>query len=429
MSEVSEREFRRNFALLAIENVSFSLGLTFFGATTVLPNLVRQLGGGPVAVGSVSTIQMAAWMLPQLFAGRYVANRRWVKNYVLWPAIIARAFLGLMVLALAFFGARAPRVALLALLSTLAAFWVADASGGAGWFDLLAKMVPLERRGRAMGVAQSLSSLAAIGAGIVIRGILARPAPFPENYVWLIGLGAGLISLSPLAIHLMREPVGVVQDAATPPWREYLPKLVGILRRDRRFAWLTLVGWVATLAEMGSAFYVLYASDRLHIPQPTIGLFISAGVVGGLLSGLVLGPLGDHRGSASVIVVTMVLRCLGPALALLAPAVAGWHPGLAPALFVLIFAGMGIINGAYMIGSMNYLLEIAPARERPLYVALSNTLGIVVVCAPLLAGWLVQATSYETLFAITLGLAFLGLAAALRQPGAATLPQAPETIG
>ncbi len=429
MGEVSEREFRRNFSLLVTDHVSFSTGMAFMGVTTILPSLVRQLGGGPVIVGSLSTIQAAGWMLPQLFAGRYVANRRRVKSYVLWPGVISRVFLLVMVLALAAFGASAPQVALMAFLTTFAAFAISDAVGGVGWFDLLAKAIPLERRGRAMGVAQTLSSLGAIGAGIAARSILARPAPFPGNYVLLIGLGAGCICVSPLAILLMREPPGSSEGSTNLPWRVYVPKLLSIFRRDRRFAWLTVVGWVATLADMGNAFYVLYAGDRLHIPEPVIGLFISAGMVGGLLSGLVLGPLGDRRGSAAVIVITMALRCLGPGLALLAPALAGLHSGLAPMLFMLIFAGMGMVTGANMIGSMNYLLEIAPAGERPMYVALYNTLGILVVFAPLLAGWLVQVTSYEALYVVTLGLAFLGLVTALRRPGAALYRRAPEITG
>jgi hypothetical protein len=424
VSDITERDYRRNLALLATDYTSFGVGLTFLGPTTVLPNLVRLLGGSPLAVGSLGVIQMGGWILPQFFMGRYVANRPLVKKYVVWPGIASRALLALALPALALFGVRAPHLALAVFLLTFAGFTVCDALGGIGWFDLVAKTVPLELRGRAMGLAQTLYSLAAIAVGVAVTAILARPDPFPANYLLLIALAVAFMGISPVAIGLMREPAGVSQGETQPSWREYLPRLMAILRGDARFLWLTVAGWVATLADMGGAFYVLYAADRLHIAQPTIGLFISAGVVGGLLSGVILGPLGDRRGSAAVIAVTMALRCLCPGLALLTPLLAGLYAGLGPAVFVVIFAALGMVGGAYMIGFTNYLLEIAPAGERSLYIALSHTMGIVVMFAPLLAGWVVGAVSYEALFVITLTLAILGLLVALRGPEPAAKPVA-----
>lgn len=422
MYNIAERYFRRNLILLTIDYSSFAVGMAFMGLTTILPSLVRQLGGSPVTVGAVGVIQAGGWYLPQLFMGRHVANRPLVKKYVLWPAVASRFFLGLAVAALSLLGVRAPRLALVAFLLAFAGFAIADAMGGVGWFDLLAKAIPIDRRGRAMGAAQSLASLAGIGVGVVVRLVLERPVAFPGNHVLLLLLAVVFTSISPMALALMREPRGTGQGEAQPPWREYLPQLARILRRNARFAWLTIAGWVAALADMGGAFYVLYAADRLHLPQATIGLFISAGVVGGLLCGLVLGPLGDRKGSATVITVTMVLRCLCPSLALLSPWLASIRPWLASATFLLIFGLLGMIGGSFLIGFANYLLEIAPPAERPAYFGLSNTLGIAVMLAPMFAGWLVQETSYELLFVVTLCLAVLGLGVALRRPARRVQP-------
>ncbi len=429
MGEVTERAFRRNFALLAVDMVSFSIGLTFLGASTILPSLVRLLGGSPVTVGLLGAIQAGGWYLPQLFVGRHMANRPLVKRYIVVPGIISRAFLALSLPALVLFGVRAPGLALAAFLLCYAGFMLVDAVGGVPWMELLAKAIPLERRGRAMGTTQSLSSLAAIGVGAVVRAVLARPNPFPANYVLLILLAAVFCGVSPIASALMREPPGTDTGETQPPWREYLPQLLAILRRDARFAWLVIVGWIGGLADMGGAFYVLFAVDRLHVHPDMVGLFISAGVVGGLVSGLVLGPIGDRKGSATVIAISMAMRCLAPALALLTLLLAGLHPLAAPGTFLVVFFAIGMVGGAYMIGFTNYLLEIAPPGERSLYVALAHTLGLVVMFAPLLAGWLVQAVSYELLFTVTLGLAAVGVSAALRRPAVAAQPRADGLAG
>ncbi len=412
----TERKTRRNTLLLICDLAAFNVGTTFLGGTTIMPGLVRALGGGPLIVGSLSAIQSGGWMLPQLVAGRYTANRPKVMKYILIPCGTGRALMALYALVLALLGVRLPKMALAGLLLALTAFWVADALTSVPWFDLVAKAIPIERRGRAMGISQSLSSLLGIGVGVLVSRIMARPAAFPANNVLLIVLASACFGASYITLLLIREPAGVTQSEKQPSWGEYIPRLGAILRHDPRFVWFTIVNWLGGLADMGAAFYVLFAADRLHIPLSDVGLFISAGVVGSLLSGIVLGPVGDRRGAGTVITIVMALRCLGPLLALCAPLLATLHPLGGIAALSLVFAAGGIAGGAMMTGFMNYLLEIAPAHERPTYTGLANTLNGVVVLAPLLAGWLVQAASYEVLFSVSLCMAVLGLLVALRRP-------------
>ena len=415
MSDLSVRDARRNMAILLFENVSFSAGLTLLGLTTIVPNLVRLLGGGPLAVGSIEVIHVGGWLLPQLVAGRYTANRPLVKKYTLVPGLAGRILMALALVVVWWSAERAPGLALGALLFALLAFWMGDGLCNPGWMDLLGKGIPQQWRGRLLGAAQALSSLLGVGAGALVGVLLGGPRPFPRGYLLLLALACASFTAGMLGIALLREPRGVVHSEQL-PWREYFPRLLAILRSDARFGWLTILRWLAGLADMAAGFYVLYAGDRLHVPAQALGLFVGAGVVGGFLAGTVLGPLGDRRGSARVIRVAMVLRCLCPALALFAPLVAGWHPWVAPGLLVLAFAAMGAINGTNLIGFLNYLLEIAPPAERSIYVALGNALTGLLMLAPLVAGVVVKLASYEFLLALTLALAGLGLLLALRGP-------------
>lgn len=424
MNPVSEQILRRNQALLLCDYVLFGVGMAFLGPTTLLPSLVRELGGSPFVVGSLGAIMSGGWLLPQLFAGRYLANRPQVKGLVVGSLLVSRACQALMVPTLILLAGPAPDLALVVMLVAMAGFMVADAVGSVGWLDLVARAIPVEWRGRAMGAAQSLSSLVAIGAGMLVKVILARPEPFPANHVLLVLLAAVFFSLSVLALGLIVEPRGVAQGNAQPKWQEYLPRLAAILRTEPRFAWLTVVRWLAGFSDMAGAFYVLFAAERLHVAQENIGLFISAGVVGSMLCGAVLGPLSDRKGNALAVKIIAALRCLAPLLALLAPLVAGNQPGLATGVFTLIFGLIGMTTGAHMVGFMNYLLEIAPPSERSLYVGLSNTLGGVMTLAPLIGGWLVQVASYELLFVVSLALGITGLAVAMRGPRGVVAPRA-----
>ena len=426
MTDPSQSTLRRNVALLGLDYITFGIAMTILGPTTILPSFVRLLGGGPLAVGSLAAIQSGGWLLPQLLASRYVTGRPLVKKFIVVPAATGRTALALLLPFLWLFSVQAPRPMLVALLLVMTCFWVADAVASVGWFDLVAKSTPAEQRGRLIGVAQSLTSLLSIGVGVVVRAILARPDPFPSSYVLLFLIAAVTFGVGVIALGLVREPPGVSQSQAMPPWRDYLPRLKEIVRTDPRFSWVTVTRWLAGFADMSGAFYILFATDRLHIPQEMIGLFISAGVAGGLLSGITLGPLSDRKGCAHVIAVIMGIRCLSPILALCAPLVAGYHPWLAPAAFMLIFAGAGMANSAHMIGFMNYLLQIAPPGDRPVYMGLGNTLNGVLLVGPLIAGWLVATISYEFLFLVTLGLGALGLLITLRGPGLLAPRQAPQ---
>jgi MFS family permease len=64
---------------------------------------------------------------------------------------------------------------------------------------------------------------------------------------------------------------------------------------------------------------------------------------------------------------------------------------------------IGALNSSYMSGFMNFVLELAPSEERPTYIALTNTLCGVLLVVPFLGGWLLQATSYTILYAVTAG--------------------------
>ena len=426
MYESEERDRRRNSALLGVDYVVFWVAMAFLGPMTVLPTFVRLLGGSQVAVGSLGTIMTGGWLLPQLLAGRHVVGRPLVKRHVLVPAYAGRLLLLMLVPTLLWLAPRAAYLALAALLLSYLGFTVGDALSTVAWLELLGKTVPAERRGRYMGLLQALGSFLAIGAGMLVRAILARSAPFLANHLLLILTAAILFVLGTTATALVREPSGASSGKPQPGWRDYLPRLASIMRTDRRFAWLVVVRWLAALGDMGAAFYVLYAVDRLAIAPEMAGLFISAGVAGSLFSGVCLGFLADRRGSAQVIRVIVALRCVCPVLVLAAPLVARLHPSLGLWTMASVFFVGGVANGGYMVGFTNLLLQIAPPAERTTYVALANTLGGLVTAAPMVAGQLLEATSYEFLF-VVLGMAALSLLAAFREPREA--PVAPALTG
>jgi hypothetical protein len=106
-----------------------------------------------------------------------------------------------------------------------------------------------------------------------------------------------------------------------------------------------------------------------------------------------------------VIQIGTVSAVLGPLFALVTHLVGG---GWLAQAYPFVYVALGVLNSTWMLGFFNYLLEIAPEGMRPAYVGLSNTIIGVTTFAPVAGGWLLEATSYTVLFALTSALVGAG---------------------
>lgn len=70
-------------------------------------------------------------------------------------------------------------------------------------------------------------------------------------------------------------------------------------------------------------------------------------------------------------------------------------------LYVLLFVSIGFFISGNLIGKTNYLLDMAPSRDRLTYISLTGTLSFPVSLFPLVGGLIVQHISYELLFSTT----------------------------
>jgi len=165
---------------------------------------------------------------------------------------------------------------------------------------------------------------------------------------------------------------------------------------------------------MAAPFYVLHAAEGLALGPESVGVFIVAQTIGGLAGSLGLGALAERRGSGAVIRVIVPVTVTAPLAALtlhFVPA-ANWIS----TAYLWVFAVLGVIGSSGMLGWQNYMLELAPPDQRPTYMGLSNTLSGLLVLAPMLGGWLLEATSYPVLFVAAIVGPVLSLGLALRLP-------------
>jgi len=385
--------YRWNFAALIVDFVSFGVAFTLISPSSVLPAFVRQLTDAAPLVGLVSTVWMGGWMLPQLVAARVIGDKPRKKPYI-YIAFIGRAALWVVPLAL-WAGLGLHTTAMLALFFVcLGLFAVTDGFSAVPWFDILARAIPLNRRGRLIGTGQFISGLAGIGAGALI-GIIFDQVSFPGNHALLFLLACVAFIPSTISTVLIREPPPAAHaEARRRVSRNWLHPLVA----DPAFRHLMLCRVLFGTLGMATSFYVVHAADVLGLPDRVVGEFVMAQTLASVASSVAFGLVSERWGPRSVIRIGIATAMVGPLFALTAHLVrTGW---LAQA-YPLVFVALGVMNSTYMLGFTNYMLELAPDAARPAYVGLGNTIASVMALAPTLGGWLLEATSYTVLFGLT----------------------------
>lgn len=405
--------YRWNFVLFIVDYVFFGVALSFANPSSVLPAFVGQFTRSAPVIGLVSTVFNGLWYLPQVVGARAINDKPRKKPYLM-AGISGRIALGIIPVALWLGLAERPVAMLTLFFVCLGLFVIPDALSSLAWFDMLARAIPVQRRGRLIGIAQGLSGLAGLGVGAVVSLILASPrAAFPAEYTLIFALAAVAFIPSAMALALLREEDSVSPDAATDePGRD---GWLTPLRDDPTFRQL-MVGFIlVSMISLAAPFFVIHATEELGLPLAVVGGFVAAQQVAAAAFGALLGPLSDRWGPSSAIRVGSIVCIAGPVVALTAHLAQG---GPLVSAYPLVYVALGAFQSASMIGYYNYLLAIAPHDMRPSYIGLANTMMGIITLAPVVGGWLLEATSYTVLFAITTGLISLGALAGLNLPPA-----------
>lgn len=417
---VAMRALRRNTTASLVDSGAFGAALGFIGYSTVLPVMALALSNSEPYVGLITTLWSGMWLLPQLPAGRRLAGRLYNKPVLVKMAFFSRVSLALFALALAF----DLNAALLVILFPIALsiFRGLDAVAAVAWFDVISKMFAPHVRGKILGWTQSAAFMSQFLASFVVAWALGVAGPaYPYNYALLMGAAAALVMVSWAALTFFIEPRGEGVRNATAELN-IMAHARHILKVDRAFRLNALCRILIGGIGFATPFYVLNTTGVLNVPKDSIGLFLAAQTLGGVVSSLILGPVSLRHGSHFVIRITMVLALIPPVMALLLNWFVRDNTLLATIGAVLIFAAIGATDGSFLLGFLQHVLDIAPPGDRTAYTGLSNTIGGLTVIAPTLGGLLLQSTSYAALFIITALAPLAGLLVALRLPS--TKPRA-----
>lgn len=387
-----ERNYRWNFLVNTLDGASFWFGMSFISSAIILPLYVSHFTDNPLLIGLIPFLNTAGSLLPQLFFANAVERAPRKKFF---PATLGffleRVPIFLLAPAAYFLATSQPVLALVTFFVLYA--WHCFGAGVivVGWQDMIAKIIPVDKRGRFFGITNFIGNGGGILGALAVPFVLDR-FTFPLGYVISFTVASALILLSWVFLSLTREPA---VHSTKPPVSQldYLRSLPQVLRRDRNFRTYLLSQIIFSLSGMATGFLVVYAVQTWNLPDAEASGFTLALQVGLALANLFFGFLSDRKGHKLSLEICFVLSALSLVLAIFAPS---------PFWFFPVFFLRGAVTAVTFISGISIVYEFTDAESRPTYIGLANTIpGVAGSAAPLIGGWLAGAVSYRAMFILS----------------------------
>lgn len=405
----SENYQRRNFIIGVINGTLFIFGTTFIGASTVLPLFLKTLTESKFIIGLGSAIMNIGWPMPQLFESYYLEDKPYKLPTYKTAGILRIVSLFLITILIYFISDLPAKIGLLFIMILLLVYSFSAGFSGAAFMDIVGKTIPKNKLGKFFGLRLFFGGILGIIAGIIVKNVLSNNVVlYPKNYFLLFLFAFILNSTGILIYFFTKEPKGDIAPQKE-KFIEHIKNASRVLKYDKNYRILMAVKILCGSSAIAFPFYVIYAIEKLNFKEEIVGLFILAQVIGGVISNIFWGYLGDTKGNKTVLQSYAFLGILAPLLALILPNFKNVY-----SLYVLIFLAIGFSEGGGAIGYLNLLLEMSPPKQRPSYIGFMNTITSPIALTPMLGGVIIDLVSYNVIFFVALILTLLGFIISLK---------------
>jgi MFS family permease len=376
---------RRNFGAHLVHGLLGQTGFRLVNAPTFMPAYVHLLSGSDQIVGLARGLQSLGMFLSPILGATVIEHRR----RVLPVGFVVGGLMRVQVLGIALAGfLLAPAWALPATLVFLGLFGFFLGMQGVVFNFLVSKVVPLELRGRLLGLRNALAGVVAAGVSLVGGHLVDRDL-LGNGYAATFGIAFALTTLGLVSLAFVREPATPeVRDAA--PVGERLRQLPALLRSDREFTLYFLARALGAMGRMAMPFYVLYAGTRMEVGGRELGLLTLGFVLANSVGNLLWGAVADRRGFRAIFLASLVLWVVSTLVLIEAGSFANVFAA---------YAGIGMGLGGFMMSAQNLVLEFGSRRNLPMRIAVANSATeLVGAVGPIAGGMLSAAFSYVTVF-------------------------------
>lgn len=365
ISEAHCTDVPGNFLKNALSGFCSKLAEQLVSPGVTLPWMISLFGGGMGISGMLVPLKNLGSLLPQLFVSGKIRNYSRRKYFWAFPAFFQA--LAILLIGGAFWKLEGvPMAAAVAVLLLL--FSIASGVASVSFKDVMGKTIPKGRRGRLLATRATGGGLLTLAFGLVLFFFLRDMEA--SRTVALLILGAALLwVLAGLAFLWIEEAPGATEGGRT-PFQEFRAGWK-VLREDRNLANFILSRAFLMAIPLAQPYFVVIGREYTDADLSGLGLFVIAAGLAALISSPLWGKLAD-RSSRRLMVGMALLGILNCGL------VAGFTFLPEGSRSIFLFAPLILLNmmahGGARLSRKTYLTDYAPEEDRPLYVALANTL-------------------------------------------------------
>ena len=381
---------KRNFIANFGHGMLGMTGFRLINAPTFVPAYIFMLTGSSMMVGVSQALQQVGAVMSPLINASAIEDKARILPVALRTGMLMR--LPLLGLALAGWLLSGPWLVGLTMLFLLA-FGYYSGAQRVSFQMLMAKVIPLEKRGRLQGyrnlaggaIAAALSFWA--GKTLIAGNVLGNgyATTFMLSFILT---SAGLTVL----VMLIREPDSH-QRRAPMKLRHRLRELPQLLD-DRHYKFYLVGQMLTTAGRIGMPFCILHAGAVMHMTGSALGLLTFAFLGADTLANLFWGLLGDRKGFRAVYLLALILWIAAFAMMLVAHNQAG---------FVIGFVLMGAASSGYMMSVSTLVLEFGKREDIPMRLAISTTAETSIASiSPIIGGVIATVYGFTTLIGLSI---------------------------
>lgn len=411
------RDLGFNVAVHTADAAFFGLGLGLASFSAVLPLFLQRYTQSAMVLGSLGSLHLLGWHLPQLATARRVAG---LKRYM--PMVLAMTTLErlpfLALAALAWSAGRpdglGPATTTVLVLALIFLIGIGGGLTATPFQAMVGHVIPADRRTLFYGLKAAAANLLVAGGAELAGRYLEAGAKPPRFALCFLGAAAAT-AVSWAFLALTREAELPAVDRPDPAAAG--PGLRGaagsILRQDRTFRWYLITRSLVQLGHMASGFYTIYAIQRFAAGPLLVARLAAVFALSQTLANPLLGWAADRWGFHGP-------KRLGIAASAAGALIAAFTPR--PDLLYLSMALAGVAVVAMFTFPLAMNVQFGDAATRPVYIGLSSSLTApAIIGAPLLGGWLADALGFRAgfLLAAAGALAAMGALERMRRASAA----------
>jgi MFS family permease len=339
----------------------FMGGLAFMAGESVLPALVKTLGGPNWVISLTPSIMWLGSSLPSLFtAHRFERLPRYMPVIVI-AGFFQRIFYVLAGLALIFLSARFPKFVLATVVLTPLLSGISGGVTLAAWQALTIKVIPENRRASLWAFRFIIGSCIGVFAGSVVKMVL-QSCPGMAGFGILHLIESGFLVVSMILFMLIKEsPHEPHPDSESKGILDNFKDIPELLHASPAVRNYIVSGMIGTGFMIMTPFLAIHILDVTGQANSFLGILITSQMIGGLAGNLLAGYIGDVYGGKLPSLLGKIVFFFLPFYAIINHSTWG-----SLAVFFMLGFGSPLAN----VGGATLAFDICPARRRITYLSI-----------------------------------------------------------